>query len=65
MSTSSSNMIIIIRYHEIKSINKALLFYQVNRSRANIFYLTMPESHRPFINRKCSVVGIFGTSDKV
>jgi len=65
MSISSANMIIIIRYCEIKSINKALPFYQVDCSRANMFYSIMPEFYRSFINRKCSVIGIFSICDEV
>ena len=65
MDIASTNMIIIIRYHEIKSIDKALPFHQVNCSRTNMFQSTMPEPHRPFIDRECSMISIFGTSDEI
>ena len=65
MGIASTNMIIIIRCHEIKYVNKALLFHQVNHSRTNMFYLTILEPHRLFMDRECSMISIFGTSDEI
>ena len=62
MSTSSTNMIIIVRCLEIESIDKTLLFHQVNCSRTNMFY---PMPYRFFMDRKYSIISVFSTSDEV